>query len=213
MERFFQNTNLDVLRDIPRAEEALATADAFWGVFENFRYELKNSEEPADWADAYGYIDQQWTDFRAIYGDIRSDKARAGLKEIEAGMSSLREALSLSDRFDRSAVAEIAGAIEANAYSIKRDGESWLRQSNPPYKTAALRDLVTYEQMARQFHEKTLQNADLPTLRRMQDDLFEQWKVVYGHIKQCQTAERAWLAQAARDTTPAFRTMQATMIR
>ena len=131
VERFFAKTNLDVLRDIPRAEEALATADAFWGVFENFRYELKNSEEPADWADAYGYIDQQWTDFRAIFGAINSDQARADLKEIEAGMASLREALSLSDRFDRSAVAELAGGIEANAYSIKRDGEQWLRQANP----------------------------------------------------------------------------------
>ena len=213
VERFFQKTNLDVLRDIPRAEEALATADAFWGVFENFRYELKNSEDPADWADAYGYIDQQWTDFRAIFGDINSDQARADLKEISAGMASLREALSLSDRFDRSAVAEVAGGIEANAYSIKRDGEAWLRKANPPYKTAALRDLVTYEQMARRFHEASIQGTDLPTLQRQGEDLFEQWKVVYGYIKQCQTLERPYLAQAARDTTPAFRTMQATMVR
>ena len=213
VERFFQKTNLDVLRDIPRAEEALATADAFWGVFENFRYELKESSEPADWADAYGYIDQQWTDFRAIFGAINSDQARADLKEIEAGMSSLREALSLSDRFDRSAVAELAAGIEANAYSIKRDGENWLRQANPPYRTAALRDLVKYEEMAGRFHEAAINNADLPTLRRMQDDLFEQWKVVYGHIRQCQTDLRPFLAREARETTPAFRALQATMIR
>ena len=153
VERFFKKTNLEVLRDIPRAEEALASADAFWGVFENFRSVLNIESDPAEWAAAYGYIDQEWRDFRSIYSAVNSEQARTDLREIEAGMDALRESLSLTQRFDRDAVAELAAQIEASAYSIKRDGEQWLRQVRPPYMTAALRDLVAYEDMSRRFHE------------------------------------------------------------
>ena len=213
VERFFSQTNLNVLRDIPRADQALASADAFWGVFENFRSVLKIEEDPTEWADAYRYIDEEWQDFRSIYSAVRSEQARTDLKEIEAGMSALRESLSLSAPFDRAAVAELAAAIEANAYSIKSDGEDWLRKARPPYMTAALRDLVAYEEMARRFHEGTVHSASLPELQRQGNELFEQWKVVYGHIKKCQTEERPYLAREARATTPAFRTLQATLVR
>ena len=208
VERFFDNTTLELLRDIPRNEEALASGNAFWGTFENFTSTMQSSDQPADWSYAYGFIDEQWQDFQSIFREINSEQARADLKEIEAGMSALRESLNLTDRLDRREVADLAARIEANAISIKRDGEAWLRQSRPSYTNTARADLVDYEMKSRAFHEAVVNNRPLRDLRQMESELFEQWKLVYGHIKNADTRERAYLASSARDTTPAFREVQ-----
>ncbi|MFH5805086.1 hypothetical protein [Alienimonas sp. DA493] len=208
VERFFDNTTLELLRDIPRNEEALASGNAFWGTFANFTDTIENSQDPADWSYAYGFIDEQWRDFRNIFSEINSEQARADLKEIEAGMNALRESLNLTGSFDRGAVADLAAQIETNAASIKRDAESWLRQSRPSYINTARADLVDYELKSRAFHEAVVNGRPLSELRQMENDLFEQWKLVYGHIKNCDTRERAYLASSARVTTPAFREVQ-----
>jgi len=208
VERFFDNTTLELLRDIPRKEEALASGNAFWGTFANFTDTMANSQNPADWSYAYGFIDEQWRDFRSIFSQINSEQARADLKEIEAGMNALRESLNLTSQFNRPEVADLAARIETNAVSIKRDGEAWLRQSRPSYTNTALADLVDFERQSRAFHEAVINGAPLRDLRTMETDLFEQWKLVYGHIKNCDTRERAYLASSARDTTPAFREVQ-----
>lgn len=208
VERFFDNTTLELLRDIPRNDEALASGNEFWGTFENFSDTMKNSQDPADWSYAYGFIDEAWRDFRNIFTEINSEQARADLKEIEAGMNALRESLNLTGSFDRSAVADLAAQIESNAVSIKRDAESWLRQSRPSYTNIARADLVDYETKSRDFHAAVVNGRPLRDLRQMESDLFEQWKLVYGHIKNCDTRERAYLASSARDTTPAFREVQ-----
>ncbi|QDT15938.1 hypothetical protein [Alienimonas californiensis] len=208
VERFFNNTTLELLRDIPRNEEALASGNAFWGTFANFTDTMANSKDPADWSYAYGFIDEQWRDFRSIFSEINSEQARADLKEIEAGMNALRESLNLTGSFDRGAVADLAARIETNAVSIKRDAEAWLRVSRPSYTNAARADMVDYELKSRAFHEAVVNGRPLNELRQMETDLFEQWKLVYGHIKNCDTRERAYLASSARDTTPAFREVQ-----
>ena len=208
VERFFDNTTLELLRDLPRKDEALASGDAFWSTFTNFTDTMASSQDPADWEYAYRFIDEQWRDFQSIFREINSEQARADLKEIGAGMSALRENLNLSEQFNRREVAQIAARIEANAVSIKQDGEAWLRQSRPAYMNTARADLVDYELKSRAFHEAVINGIPPRDLRRMETDLFEQWKAVYGYIKNADTAERAYLATAARETTPAFRTVQ-----
>ncbi|NNJ27881.1 hypothetical protein [Alienimonas chondri] len=208
VERFFNNTTLELLRDIPRNEEALASGNAFYGTFQNFTATMASSQDPADWSYAYQFIDEQWLDFQNIFREINSEQARADLKEIEAGMNALRESLNLTGNFDRSAVADLAARIETNAASIKRDAESWLRQSRPSYMNVARADMVDYELKSRDFHEAVVNGRPLRELREMETELFEQWKLVYGHIKNADTRERAYLASSARDTTPAFREVQ-----
>ncbi|MEM9701258.1 MAG: hypothetical protein AAF907_02290 [Planctomycetota bacterium] len=208
VKRFFDHTTLELLRDIPRNNEALSAGNAFWSSFENFSATMSSSQEPADWSFAYQAIDTEWRDFEAIFREINSEQARSDLKEIEAGMNALRESLNLTTSFDRSAVAEKAALIETRAASIQRDAESWIRQSRPSYSRTALADLVDYELSARDFHAAVINGRPKRELMQMETELFELWKMVYGHIKQCDTPERAYLAASARDTTPAFRALQ-----
>ncbi len=69
---------------------------------------MASSQDPADWSYAYGFIDEQWRDFRSIFREINSEQARADLKEIEAGMNALRESLNLTGSFNRPDVADLA---------------------------------------------------------------------------------------------------------
>ena len=210
---FFNRTNLNVLRDMPRSEEALSTSDAFWGTFVNFKQEIMSGNDPADWSYAYRQIDEQWRDFADIFGSLPSQEARALLASIDDGMKRLRDALSLSEQYDRDRVAELSAQIELAARSIKQDGELWLRRSRPSYSDKAAVALINYEDGARRFHEAVLSRAPVQDLRRQSDALFEQWKSVYGYIKNCDTGERTYLAREARTTTPAFRTLQTALAR
>ena len=71
--------------------------------------------------------------------------------------------------------------------------------------------MISFEELARQFHELVIRGADMRELRPASERLFEQWKKVYSYIIRCEGAERPYLAASARRTTPAFVELRTTL--
>ena len=211
IENFYQKTTLAVLRDLPQSEYALSTADAFWGTFENFIWNVNNEKDRAEWVSAFNDIQNEWVNFNGIYQNASSNDARAALANIRAGLETLSESLAVEERFDRDRTANLAGSIEAYAGSISRDTQTWLSRENPVYRTEALAQVIDFEQQARRFHELVLNGAEMRDLRPASERLFDQWKKVYNYIIRCEGTERPYLAASARRTTPAFVELRTTL--
>ena len=71
---FFDNAQLKLLIKLPESEHALAAADAFYGVFENFVDCVNRGENQAELQDAFSYIDGEWRNFARVYRPLNSSE-------------------------------------------------------------------------------------------------------------------------------------------
>ncbi|HEX6984197.1 MAG TPA: hypothetical protein VF170_02420, partial [Planctomycetaceae bacterium] len=93
VDQFFDNAPLKMLIKLPESDRALSTADAFYGVFENFIDCVNRGENQADLQDAFSYIDAEWKSFSRVYKPLNSTEAQQVLSAIEKDVVTLREAL------------------------------------------------------------------------------------------------------------------------
>lgn len=201
---FFSRAPLKILIKLPQANRALATADEFYGNFENFVDCVNRGENQNDLQDAFGYIDGAWRNFATVYRPLNSSDAQTVLNAIEKDVNVLRDALLIQGGFDRAKAADLAALIENLSGYLERDTRSWLRKAQPPYAAEAQRDVASYRQHAQELHEALVSNANLREVQQMSDALFDNWRRVYGHIIKCQTSERSSLAATSSQTTPAL---------
>lgn len=201
---FFDNAQLKLLIRLPQSDRALSAADAFYGVFENFIDCVNRGENQADLQDAFSYIESEWQNFSRVYRPLNSTEGQQVLNAIEKDVVTLREALLIQEGFDRHKAAELAALVGNLSYYLERDTQSWLSKARPAFASEAQRDVANFRYGARELHEAIVADANIREVRQMSDRLFDDWRRVYNHIIQCHTSERASLASASSQTTPAL---------
>ncbi|MGC1274403.1 MAG: hypothetical protein WBC44_11905 [Planctomycetaceae bacterium] len=201
---FFDNAQLKLLIRLPESDQALSTADAFYGVFENFVDCVNRGENQADLQDAFSYIEGEWRNFSRVYRPLNSTEGQQVLNAIEKDVVTLRQALLIQEGFDRFQAGELASVIDNLSLHLERDTRSWLGKARPPYAAEAQREIANFRQNAQELHEALVANANIREVRQMCDGLFDSWRRVYNHIIQCRTSERSSLASASSQMTPAL---------
>lgn len=204
VDNFFDNAPLKILMRLPEKDRALPSADAFYGVFENFVDCVKRGENQAELQDAFVYIRDEWTNFSRVYRPLQSTDAQQVLNAIERDVATLSESLLIQDGFDRRKAGDLSALVETLASYIDRDTRSWLNKSRLPNASEIQREVTRYRANARELHEALIAGANTREVKQMSDNLFDSWRRVYGYIRQCQTSERPSLASSSSQTTPAL---------
>jgi hypothetical protein len=204
VDNFFENAPVKMVMRLPEADRALASADAFYGMFENFIDCVNRGEAQGDLQDAFGYVDSEWQTFARVYRPLQSTDAQQVLNAIDKDIATLRDALLIQEGFDRRKASELAALIDNLASYIDRDTRSWLGKTRPPYAAEAQREVSNFRAGARELHESLVAGANIREIRQMCDSLFENWRRVYNHIIKCQSSERTSLASTSSQTTPAL---------
>jgi hypothetical protein len=204
VDNFFENAPVKMVMRLPEADHALASADAFYGMFENFIDCVNRGEAQGDLQDAFGYVDSEWNNFARVYRPLQSTDAQQVLNAIDKDIASLRDALLIQSGFDRRKASELAALVDNLATYIDRDTRSWLAKTRPPYAAEAQRDVSNFRAGARELHEALVANANTREVRQMCDSLFDNWRRVYNHNIKCQSSERPSLASTSSQTTPAL---------
>lgn len=204
VDNFFSNAPLKILIKLPEANRALSSADAFYGMFENFVDCVNRGENQAELQDAFGYIDSEWQSFARVYRPLQSTDAQQVLNAIDKDVTTLREALLIQGSTDRRRESELAALVSNLANYIDRDTRSWLAKTRPPYAAEAQREVSNFRAASRELHEALVAGANIREIRQMSDALFENWRRVYNQIIKCQSSERASLAATSSQTTPAL---------
>ena len=202
---FFSRAPLKMLIKLPQADQALPTADAFYGVFENFIDCVNRGENVAELQDAFRYINDNWKDFSRVYRPLNSGDAQQVLNGVEKDVAALRQGLLVADTgLDRTRAGDLAATIENLAGYLDRDTRSWLQKERPPYASDAQHEVAHFVADSRELHAAIVGGADIREVRQMADALFETWRRVYGYVVRCQTSERPHLASTSSQTTPAL---------
>jgi len=204
VDNFFENAPVKMVMRLPEADRALASADAFYGMFENFIDCVNRGENQADLQDAFGYVDSEWNTFSRVYRPLQSTDAQQVLNAIDKDVASLRGALLIQEGFDRRKASELAALVDNLASYIDRDTRNWLAKARPAYAADAQREVANFRAGSRELHEALVAGANLREVRQMCDALFDNWRRVYGHIIKCQTSERPSLASTSSQMTPAL---------
>ena len=204
VDTFFGKAPLKMLMRLPESQQALPTADEFYGVFENFIDCVKRGETREELIDAFRYIDGSWKGFNRVYRPLNSTEAQAVLTSIDKDIATLRGALLITEGFDRTKASELAATIENLAGHLQRDTQSWLSKARPAYQSEAQREVGDFLAHARELHEAIATGVNMREVRQMSDALFDSWRRVYGYVIRCQTGERAYLASTSSQTTPAL---------
>lgn len=202
VDEFFARTPLKLLIELPNNYEVLPTADEFYGVLQNFADVVSRGESYNEMVDAFEYVEDSGELFVNTFKGIRSQSALSVLREIEHSLTSLRQSLQVERNMDMSRAIELAASIDVLAERLDIDTNRWLNRSRVPFRIEALRESATFVQATHHIHEGLVSGADLGQIRNEVRMLFDTWRKVYGYISQCDTDDRARLAETATRITP-----------
>ncbi|QDT63046.1 hypothetical protein [Calycomorphotria hydatis] len=199
---FFDRAPLRILMRLPESEQALATADQFYGVLENYIDLVERNEEVDDLVEAYSYIDDAWTSFERVFRPINSEDAQQVLNSVEVSILDLQQSMLIEQSFDRHTAMELAAELENLAGHLDQDVRRWLSRSNPSYRHEALRDVSSFVTGSQSLHESLVTEGSIQEARRQASQVWDDWRRVYQHITKCDTSERPYLARTSSRTTP-----------
>jgi hypothetical protein len=205
VDEYFTRAPLKLLIELPTPEQALPTANEFYGMVENFADCVESGNNRSELIDAFRYIDGSWQSFDRVFRPIKSQKAQVVLNQIEESINALRDGLYIEkERFDSSAAVELAASLVNHAEHIEYEANRWLNKRRPPYRAEAQEALGAFITKSRKFHESLVREIPVSQLRKDCLDVYEQWRKVYGFISKCDTEERPELGRLASRTTPAL---------
>ena len=204
VDEFFTRAPLKLLIGLPRSNEALASADQFYGVCENFIDSVNRNEDMDSLVDAYRYIDNAWHTFHDIYRPLQSAAAQRVLAEIEYSVNSLRDSLQVAETgFDHQALLQRAATLENLAEHIELDTRDWLSRDAVNFRSECLREAEDFHRNATSFHRMAaVRTSSITELQRESDRLYENWRRLYRYVSRCNTEDRAHLARLASQITP-----------
>jgi len=212
VDEYFTRAPLKLLIELPNPEQALPTANEFYGVCEHFADCVASGNPRNELIDAFRYIDGAWQSFDRVFRPLKSQKAQIVLNQIEEGINALREALYMrNERFDRNAAIELAASAENLAEHIDYETRRWLSKRRPSFRAEAQAATENLLARSRKFHENLVKGVGVSQLRKDCSELYEQWRVVYGYISKCDSEERPQLARLAASTTPALVELRAVL--
>ncbi len=204
-DEYFTRAPLKLLIELPTPEQALPTANEFYGLCENFVDNVEAGGSRADLISAFRWIDESWRSFDRVFRPLKSSKAQVVLNQIQEAVGALRTALNIeSEQFDRNAAVELAATLANLADHIDYESNKWLDKRNPNYQAEARSAAHSFIVRTRRIHENIVKGASVTQLRSECIELYEQWRVLYGYISKCDTEERPQLGRLAAKTTPAL---------
>ncbi len=202
---FFARTPLKLIIELRDSDLALATANEFYGVFENFADNVNDNSKFSELADAFNYIEESWQDFNRIFKSINSSNARIALQKIERSMHSLRSSLQVENKYDQSEAIDLAAQIDNLTNHLNFDVKTWLdKDRNFTYRAETLREAEQFAREAEQFDRAIVNGKSSPQLQTQFNDLYSRWGRVYRLISKCRTAHRPHLGRQASKITPAM---------
>lgn len=203
VDEYFTRAPLKLLIELPSSEQALPTANEFYGMVENFADCVQSGNSRSELIDAFRYIDGSWQSFDRTFRPLKSQKAQVVLNQIGESVNALRDGLYIQkERFDSSAAVELAASLANHAEHIEYEAGRWLAKRRPPYRDEATAATQAFIAKSRKFHESLVRGTNIGQLRKDCADLYEQWRTVYGFISKCDTEHRPELGRLASRTTP-----------
>ncbi len=199
---FYSRTPLKLLLSFKNAQNTLQVADNFYGTVQNFKDNLDRNESSELVIDSYQYVEEYGAVFIRTFSTMQSQQGLVVLRQIEDGMASLRSSLKLGgtvSQVDTGRLQPIASSLENLADQLDWDVRNWLNTERPAYRSEALQASAAF--MKRTQRLSKMMNA-APTLTELQketDSLYLEWQAIYSFLSRCNTADRAYLSQAARE--------------
>lgn len=199
---FYTRTPLKLLLSFKNASSTLETASSFYGTVQNFKDNLNRNESDEMIIDSYKYVEEYGAVFIRTFSAMQSQQGLVVLRQIEDSMASLRSSLKLGgtvSQVDTRRLQPIASSLESLADQLDWDVRNWLNTERPAYRNETLQASATF--MKRTQRLSKLVNA-APTLTELQkeaDGLYLDWQAIYSYLSRCNTADRAYLSQEARD--------------
>jgi len=202
---FFYYATLDKVLHLPRWNVALATADEFYGVCENFVQTVNSDSGYEDIVDAFRYIEQADRSFLAVFGQIEDDKAASALENISQTLNALRTAIQVDrEDFNRQTAISLVAKIENLADSIDISARRWLSRDRQPFAQQCLDETDLLARQSARLHQLIVSGANVQRIRQETEVLYQTWRRVYTFIIKCQTEERTALGRFSSNLTPAM---------
>lgn len=202
VDEFFSRTPLKLLISLPNPEYVISTADAFYGVCENFTDIVNRNGTREDMVDAFRYIEDSQTEFITMFKPIRSQAALNVLNAIDQHVHDLRSGLTLEEQFDRRKAVELGASLQNLAEHLHMDTKLWLGHVQVNYEREAEASTARFAELAATFHQQASNGSNASQLKTLSDRLYEQWRVVHGYISRSTDEDRAHLAQLASHIGP-----------
>ena len=203
IDEFFERTPLILVMHLPKAKSALATADQFYGVCEHFVDVVKNGNDAEEVLDSFKYIEQAEKSFNEVYNQIDSDRAVAVLQRIDQTVSTIRTSLQLQrEDFNRPAANDLAAAIENLTEQLDFAAKRWLTDDRQSFSKVCLQETARLTDAAAVLHQDLVRGVPISQLRQEIDELYDNWRTVYGYLVKCQTDDRPTLGRLSSRLTP-----------
>jgi hypothetical protein len=203
VDEFFARTPLKLLISLPNPEYVLSTADAFYGVCENFTDIVNRNGSREDMVDAFSYIVDAQADFIETFKPIRSQAALNVLNSIDQHVHDLREGLILEEQFDNRKAIELGASLQNLAEHLHMDTRIWLSDVQVGYERQAEAATARFSELAAEYHRQALNGSNASKLKSLSDDLYEQWRIVHSYISRSTNEHRTHLARLASHIGPA----------
>lgn len=205
IDEFFERTPLILVMQLPKAKTALSTADQFYGVCEHFVDVVNTGSDIDEVIDSFRYIEDAQKSFNEVYNEIDSDRAVAVLQRIDQTVGTIRTSLQLQrEDFNRPAAYDLAASIQNLTEQIDYASKRWLQNDRQSFSKACLQETARMSESAARIHQDMVRGVPVAQLRREMDNIYENWRVVYGYLVKCQTEDRPALGRLASRLTPAL---------
>lgn len=207
VDEFYNRTPLKLLLTVRNLNEAMQTANDFYGTVQNFKEQLDRNESDAIILENYRYVEEYGFMFSRTFEQMNSQAARLVLREIEDGIASLRSELNLAGtvtQVDFRRLAPLAASLENLADQLDFDVRIWLNSDRQSFREEALQASKVFMTRTRRLNQMLQGQPTLQELQRETTALFEDWRKIYQFLGYCRTSDRASLAQLAQDIRQAI---------
>ena len=207
VDEFYNRTPLKLLLNVSNVNEAMRTANDFYGTVQNFTDLLDRNQNEAQIIDAYQYVEEYGYSFIRTFEAMNSQAARIVLREIEDHIASLRSELNLAgtvSQIDYRKLLPVAASLENLSDHLDFDVQYWLNSDRQAFRNEALQASRTFSARTRRLHLMVKGQPTLQELQRETNALYDDWRKVYQYLSYCRTNDRTNLAQLASEIRQAI---------
>ena len=204
IDEFFERTPLILVMQLPKAKQAIATADQFYYACSQFTEVVNQRHEQSEILESFRQIELAERAFLDVYRDLDSDKAMGVLSRISQTVKALRSTLHLQhDDFNHQGGEDLAASILNFTEQIEISVKRWIEQDQP-FAANCLKDAANLTDLAAQLHDDIASGKPDAELKLEMNDVYETWRRLYGYLVKCQTEDRATLGRISANLTPAL---------
>jgi len=77
--------------------------------------------------------------------------------------------------------------------------KQWLNTERPTYRNEVQQASATFMKRTQRLSKMMATAPTLTELQREADSLYEEWKAIYSYLSRCNTPDRSYLSQDARE--------------